>query len=108
MLLHHMKKHTERSDNHMTLNATLDEEISQGGPHNRVRNRKVSSSLSAKSSNSSRYNTVVKRNVGRREAYLGKLVTSHKSLRLIECHQEVLYIASVTGRVKNLTLSRER
>ena len=33
MLLHHMKKLTERSDNHMTPNATLDEEISQGGPH---------------------------------------------------------------------------
>ena len=70
MLLHYAKKRTERSDNHMTLNMTLDEEISLGGPHNRVRNRKVSSSLSAKSSNSSRYNTVVKRNVGRREAYL--------------------------------------
>ena len=69
MLLHYTKKRAERSDNHMTLNMTLDEEISLGGPHNRVRNRKVSSSLSAKSSNFNRYNTVVKRNVGRREAY---------------------------------------
>ena len=70
MLLHYAKKRTESYDNHMTLNMALEEEISLGGPHNRVRNRKVSSSLSAKSSNSSRYNTVVKRNVGRREAYL--------------------------------------
>ena len=69
MSLHYAKKRTERSDNHMTLNMTLDKEISLGGPHNRVRNRKVSSSLSAKSSNSNRYNRVVKRNVGRREAY---------------------------------------
>ena len=40
ILSHYMKKHVERSDNHMTLNMTLDEETPSWRSHNRVRNRR--------------------------------------------------------------------
>ena len=40
MLLHYTKKCIEMSDDHMTLNATLDEEIPLERSHNRVRNRR--------------------------------------------------------------------
>ena len=45
MLLHHAEKRTEMSDNHMTLNATLDEETPSGRSHNRVRNRRFPKSI---------------------------------------------------------------
>ena len=45
ILPHYIKKHIERSDNHMTLNMTLDEETPSGRSHNRVRNRRFPKSI---------------------------------------------------------------